>query len=52
MRHRPLWGLIPLTPSPKTQARVEIRQIIEPHGMLPWAVPEIDPGSGRGALRQ
>ena len=38
-----LWGLIPLTPSPKTKARVEIRQIIEESGMLPFAVPEVDP---------
>jgi hypothetical protein len=38
-----LWGLIPLHPSPKTKARVEIRQIIEEKGMLPFAVPEVDP---------
>ena len=38
-----LWGLIPLHPSPKTKARVEIHQIIEQAGMLPFAVPETDP---------
>jgi Flp pilus assembly protein TadG len=40
---RPLWGLIPLTPSPKTHAKVEIRQVREESGFLPLAVPEIDP---------
>ena len=39
----PLWGLIPLTPSPKTHARIEIRKLQSERGMLPWAVPEIDP---------
>ena len=38
-----LWGLIPLTPSPKTHAKVEIRKVESENGMLPWAVPEIDP---------
>jgi hypothetical protein len=41
----PLWGLIPLTPSPKTHAKVEIRRLESESGMLPWAVPEIDPRS-------
>jgi len=39
----PLWGLIPLTPSPKTHAKVEIRDAESVRGTLPWAVPEIDP---------
>ena len=38
-----LWGLIPLTPSPKTHAKIEIRKLESESGMLPWAVPEIDP---------
>lgn len=41
----PLWGLIPLNPSPKSKARVEIRDIESMNGMLPWAVPEIDPAA-------
>ena len=40
-----LWGLIPLSASPKAKARVEIRQVRAHSGMLPWAVPEIDPAS-------
>lgn len=40
-----LWGLIPLTPSPKSKAKVEIRDILSARGMLPWAVPEIDPAA-------
>ena len=39
----PLWGLIPLTPSPKTHAKVEIHQVQAENGFLPFAVPEIDP---------
>jgi hypothetical protein len=38
-----LWGLIPLHPSPKVKARVEIQQVIEQAGLLPFAVPEVDP---------
>ena len=38
-----LWGLIPFTASPKTHARIEIRDLRSARGMLPWAVPEIDP---------
>jgi len=41
----PLWGLLPLTPSPKTHAKIEIRKLEASSGMLPWAVPEIDPRS-------
>ena len=40
---RPLWGLLPLTPSPKSHAKVEIFDLESARGMLPWAVPEIDP---------
>lgn len=40
-----LWNLLPFSPSPKAKARVEIRQIIEQSGMLPFAVPEIDPAA-------
>ena len=40
-----LWGLLPATPSPKTKAKVEIRQIREQMRMLPFAVPEIDPAA-------
>jgi hypothetical protein len=38
-----LWGLLPLKPSPKTHAKVEIRDVIEANGVLPLAVPEVDP---------
>lgn len=38
-----LWGLLPLSASPKAKARIEIRQVRAQRGMLPWAVPEIDP---------
>ena len=38
-----LWGLIPFTASPKTHARIEIRDLESQIGVLPWAVPEIDP---------
>jgi hypothetical protein len=38
-----LWGLIPVAASPKRRAKVEIRDITSGRGMLPWAVPEIDP---------
>ena len=34
-----------MTPSPKTHAKVEIRKLESESGMLPWAVPEIDPRS-------
>jgi Putative Flp pilus-assembly TadE/G-like len=40
-----LTGLIPIRPDAKSKARVEIRQIIEQAGMLPWAVPEVDPAA-------
>jgi len=38
-----LFGLIPFIASPKTHARVEIQDLLSSRGMLPWAVPEIDP---------
>ena len=41
----PLWGLIPFTPSPKSKAKIEIHDIVSARGMLPWAVPEIDPAA-------
>jgi hypothetical protein len=40
-----LWRWLTLTPSPKTKARVEIQQIKEQSGMLPWAVPDIEPAA-------
>jgi len=40
-----LAGLLPLSPDPKAKARVEIRQVLEENGMLPFAVPEIDPAA-------
>lgn len=39
----PLWGLIPFTPSPKAHAKVKIFDEDTARGMLPWAVPEVDP---------
>ena len=39
----PLWGLLPLTPSPKTHAKIQAFDVESAFGMLPWAVPEIDP---------
>jgi len=41
----PLWGLIPLTPSPKSHARAEIFDEVAAEGILPFAVPEVVPGS-------
>jgi hypothetical protein len=38
-----LWRWLPFYPSPKAKAKVEIRQILAQAGMLPWAVPEVDP---------
>jgi len=40
-----LWGWLPYVTSPKSHARVEIRQIKEQMGLLPFAVPEIDPAA-------
>jgi len=40
-----LWGWLPFVASPKSKARVEIRQIKDQTSMLPWAVPEIDPAA-------
>ncbi len=37
-----LWGLIPLHPSPKSHAVVEIQRAGELR-ILPWAVPDVDP---------
>ena len=38
-----LFGFIPVAASPHAHARVEIRRVIKQTGMLPWAVPEVDP---------
>jgi hypothetical protein len=40
-----LLGLIPLFPDIKARARIEVRQIVEQNGMLPWAVPEVEPAA-------
>jgi Putative Flp pilus-assembly TadE/G-like len=40
-----LFGFVPFTAHPKKHARVEIRQIQEQSGMLPFAVPETDPAA-------
>ena len=40
-----LTGLIPIRPDAKSRARVEIHQVVEQAGMLPWAVPEVDPAA-------
>lgn len=40
-----LFGWIPFVADPKAVARVEIRQVLEQSGMLPWAVPEVDPAA-------
>ena len=38
-----LWGWLPFIASPKTHAKVEIRKLRSTTGMLPLAVPEVDP---------
>ncbi|HET9460642.1 MAG TPA: TadE/TadG family type IV pilus assembly protein [Gaiellaceae bacterium] len=40
-----LFGLLPVVVDPKSKARVEIRQIKEQAGMLPWAVPDAEPAA-------
>jgi hypothetical protein len=40
-----LWGWLPFVASPKTKAKVEIHQVIELSGLLPFAVPEVDPAA-------
>jgi len=40
-----LFGVLPITVDPKARARVEIRQIKEQSGMLPWAVPDVEPAA-------
>ena len=40
-----LMGILPISVDPKSKARVEIRQIKEQAGMLPWAVPDIEPAA-------
>jgi len=38
-----LFRWIPLYPSPKSTATIQIRKVITQVGLLPWAVPEVDP---------
>jgi hypothetical protein len=38
-----LWRWLPFIASPKTHAKVEIHDLESAEGLLPWAVPEIDP---------
>ncbi len=38
-----LFGFLPMVIDPKRKAKVEIRQIKEQSGMLPWAVPDLEP---------
>ena len=40
-----LTNLYPFRPDAKSKARVEIQQVVEQNGMLPWAVPEVDPAA-------
>ena len=40
-----LFGFLPVAASPHAQARVEIRSVREESGLLPFAVPEIDPAA-------
>ena len=40
-----LFGFIPLVIDPKRHARIQIEPVVEQNGMLPWAVPEIDPAA-------
>jgi hypothetical protein len=38
-----LFKWLPAAPSPKARAKVEIRKVLGITGLLPWAVPEVDP---------
>ena len=40
-----LLGLLPILPDIKSRARIEVRQLVEQAGMLPWAVPEVEPAA-------
>ena len=40
-----LFGFLPFVADPKKKARVEILQVKEQNGMLPWAVPDIEPAA-------
>ncbi len=40
-----LFGFMPFVADPKRRARVEVRQVVEQNGMLPWAVPEVEPAA-------
>lgn len=40
-----LFGLLPIRVDPKAKARVEIQQVEAQSGMLPWAVPDVEPAA-------
>jgi hypothetical protein len=40
-----LWDVLPFLPDIKSRALIEVRQVVEQNGMLPWAVPEIEPAA-------
>lgn len=40
-----LWGLIPLSPSPKSHAKAAVKKLLAAKGILPFAVPEVVPGA-------
>ena len=40
-----LWGILPLFPDIKARAMIQVNQVVEQSGMLPWAVPEIEPAA-------
>jgi hypothetical protein len=41
----PLWGVLPFFPDVKARALIEVRQVVQQSGMLPWAVPESEPAA-------
>jgi hypothetical protein len=40
-----LFGFIPIDTDLERHARIEVRQVREQSGMLPWAVPEVEPAA-------
>lgn len=40
-----LFGFVPYVADPKRHARIQVRQVKEQKGLLPFAVPEIDPAA-------
>jgi hypothetical protein len=40
-----LFGFIPYLADPKRHARIQVEQVVEQAGMLPWAVPEVEPAA-------